>query len=363
MVRTVMVNLGDRSYSIHIGTELTFGAGVEFGDGVRGLIVTDSNVDPLYGESFAGKLRARGVEAVRAVVPAGESSKSMEVLETLYEQAVTAGLDRSGVVVALGGGVVGDLAGFMAATYLRGVRFLQVPTTLLAMVDSSVGGKTAINLRQGKNLVGAFYQPVEVTADLATLATLPQREYVSGLAEVIKYGIIWDATLFQLVEREAWALLERHPAVLEEVVARCCEIKAEVVAMDEREGGVRSILNFGHTLGHGIEQVCGYGRWLHGEAVAAGMAFATRVSLAERDLPEADGQRILALLDKLGLPVGKVLQDVRSQWPALRVAIASDKKTRGGVPRFVLARKLGSVVFDCEVEEKTLERIFRSMGD
>ena len=351
MARTVDVKLGERSYPIQIGRGLSVGRFLGDTRGRRGLIVTDSHVDPLHGQSVKEAFEARGVPCVKAVVPAGEATKDLKWVGELYDRAAAERLDRRSVVIALGGGMVGDLAGFVAATYLRGVDFVQVPTTLLAMVDSSVGGKTGINLTQGKNLVGAFYQPVAVEADLAMLDSLPDREYVSGLAEVVKYGVIWDAKLFHEFEKQAEALRKRDAAVLERVVARCCEIKAEVVAMDERELGPRAILNFGHTLAHALEKVGGYGRWLHGEAVAIGMHYAARLSAACTGLPAGDADRIAALLSRLGLPV-KAGAGV--SWEALRDAMLSDKKTVKRTPRFVLAKRLGDVAPGCEVSDQQL---------
>jgi len=292
MAKTVEVRLGERSYPIHIGRGVALGQVVDKADGRHALIVTDGNVDPLHGAAVQAAFEARGLACTRMVVPAGEATKELRWVGELYARAATEQLDRSSIVIALGGGVVGDLVGFVAATYLRGVSFIQVPTTLLAMVDSSVGGKTGINLVQGKNLVGAFYQPIEVDADLAMLDSLPEREYLSGLAEVVKYGVIWDAKLFHDFETHASALRARDAAVLERTIARCCEIKAEVVAMDERELGPRAILNFGHTLAHALEKVGGYGRWLHGEAVAIGMRYAAQLSVAQTGLHQMDADRL-----------------------------------------------------------------------
>ncbi len=353
MATTIDVKLGERSYPIHIGRSLMLASSLENKAGVRVMMISDSNVDALHGNACQTQLESQGCEVVRVVIPAGEETKSLKWVETLYAKAAGAGLDRSSVVVALGGGMTGDLAGFVAATYLRGVRFIQIPTSLLAMVDSSVGGKTGINLEQGKNLVGAFYQPIEVDADLDLLATLPRREYISGLAEVVKYGVIWDASFFCLLEKHAEAILARDPVWLEKIVARCCEIKAEVVAMDEREMGPRAILNFGHTLGHALEKVDGYGRWLHGEAVAIGMAYAARLSATVSGFPGAEANRVVSLMEQLGLPV-RVASGGAIPWAALRDAMMSDKKTLKKRPRFVLAKKLGSVVTGCEVEETVL---------
>jgi 3-dehydroquinate synthase len=361
MSRMVHVNLGERGYDINIGRGLS-SVVRSSSDGVTVLLVSDSNVDPLYGDACADVLESLGFTVSRAVIPAGETSKSLECANRLFDQALAARLDRRSVIVALGGGVVGDLAGFVAGTYLRGVRLLQIPTSLLAMVDSSVGGKTGVNLPQGKNLVGVFYQPIEVAIDLDTLGTLPEREYLSGMAEVVKYGVIWDATLFRLLEEHVDALRARDPDVLETVVARCCEIKAEVVALDERESGVRAILNYGHTLGHAIENASGYGELLHGEAVAIGMAYAGAVSCRCHGFDVAASVRVNRLLADLGLPIGKGRLPTSVTWESLRDAMAADKKARRAIPTFVLAEKIGSVVFNCEVPEAVLEGAFRDMA-
>ncbi len=351
--------MGNRSYDIRIGR----GALESGWEGVptnrRALIVSDSHVDPLYGDRCEAVLSGLGWTLSRAVIPAGEPSKSIGCLADLYGKAVEAGLDRSSYIVALGGGVVGDLAGFLAASFLRGIRLLQVPTSLLALVDSSVGGKTGIDLPQGKNLVGAFYQPDLVVADLGCLDTLPRREYISGLAEVVKYGVIWDAELFGRLENQAQGLLDRQDEILASVVARSCEIKAEVVSVDERESGVRAILNFGHTLGHAVEVVAGYERWLHGEAVAAGIDYALRLSVALKQMPPAEADRVRALQARFGLPGLAHPEIAGLPWAELRQAMGSDKKTVAGTPRFVLAEKLGAVSFGCEVPEAVLERAGR----
>ena len=252
----VPVALGDRSYQIRIADSLD--EALTFSDTETAMLVSDSNVAPLYAERVSDLLKGKGVESTLATIPAGEASKSFAQLEHLCSAAVNAGLDRRSACIALGGGVVGDLAGYMAASYQRGITFVQVPTTLLAMVDSSVGGKTAVNLPQAKNMVGAFYQPAEVAIALDTLQTLPEREYLSGLGEVIKYGVIHDADFFGQLEQDAELLRQRDAATLAAVVGRCCVIKADVVSADEREGGLRAILNYGHTVGHAIEAATAY---------------------------------------------------------------------------------------------------------
>jgi len=269
----------------------------------------------------------------------------------LLEQIAATRLDRQGVLVALGGGVVGDLAGFAAATYMRGIRFVQVPTSLLAMVDSSVGGKTGINLAAGKNLAGVFHQPMAVVAELATLKTLPAREFAAGLAEVVKYGISLDAGFFDWLEANAGAIRAQEPAVLERLVARCCELKADVVSKDEREGGLRAVLNFGHTLGHAIENITGYSGVLHGEGVALGMAYALELSSALCGFPEPETRRALALLQTFGLPVAP---SPDWSWEALRSAMGVDKKAAGGQVRLVLSAQLGQSNLPVAVPEAEL---------
>ena len=359
MPSEVNVDVGERSHRIIIGSALLPTLGAVCRDiGLAGscLLVSDSHVDLIYGDVVARSLKTAGFTIGRAVVPAGEESKSGERLFSLYGKAIGAGLDRSGFVVALGGGVVGDLAGFLAATYLRGVRYAQVPTSLLAMVDSSVGGKTGINLPQGKNLVGAFYQPAIVVADTSTLKTLPTREYISGLAEVVKYGIIRDAEFFGLLEAEAGKLKDASFEGLERIISRCCAIKAEVVSLDERESGLRAILNFGHTLGHALERVTGYGHFLHGEAVAIGMAFAARLSVRLKGLSPVECNRIVTLMVQLGLPVS--VPDC--QWREVRAALSVDKKSKSLAPRFVLAERIGAVAYGCEAPESALEEAWDS---
>lgn len=353
MSREIQVALGDRGYRILVGAGSLESLGAvcrEAVPGRRALVVSDDRVDPLYGAACEASLRRAGIETRRACIPAGEPSKCGRELFRLYDAAVAAGLDRSSFVVALGGGVVGDLAGFLAATYLRGIRCVQVPTSLLAMVDSSVGGKTGIDLPQGKNLVGAFHQPSAVLVDLDTLRTLPPREYTAGLAEVVKYGVIRDAALFARLETAAAAVKAGDPATMEEIVARCCEIKAEVVAADEREGGLRAILNFGHTLGHAVETVGGYTGLLHGEAVAVGMEFAGRVSEGMLGFPAGDRARLSALLDAFGLPRSAP----GAAWADVRRAMNVDKKAAAGRPRFVLVERIGRVRAGIEVPEERL---------
>jgi 3-dehydroquinate synthase len=343
-VRTVNVPLGERRYPIHIGKDLLSKVGklcAGLGLKDRCAIITDRHVAPLYGNLVLASLRTAGFEAMAVAVPPGETSKSLKVVQRCYDQLARHRLERKSFIVALGGGVIGDLAGFVAATYLRGIPFVQAPTTLLAQVDSSVGGKVGVNLKAGKNLVGAFYQPRLVLCDLATLGTLPIRELRSGLAEVIKYGIIDDAALFARLERDLPRLLRRDPEALAEVIARCCEIKAEVVCQDEHETGRRAILNFGHTIGHAIEAISGYGTYLHGEAIAIGQVAAAKLSARLTGLPSADAARIEKLFRRAGLPTRLRLS--APQRKRLLRAMMLDKKVSGGEVKFVLARALGKV--------------------
>lgn len=367
---SVRVELADRSYDIRLDNGLPADAsgGCPLPSGSRALVVTDTTVGPLYASSVVDLLARHGVSSAVATIPAGEGSKTLATAGRLYAEAVRARLDRHGVVVALGGGVVGDLAGFVAATYLRGVRFLQVPTTLLAMVDSSVGGKTGVNLPEGKNLVGAFHQPCSVVVSLATLDTLPYRELAAGMAEVVKYGAIRDPGLLDLTEEHADRLggPDADPGVLGAIVARCCRIKADVVAADERETGERAILNFGHTLGHAVENSLGYGLWLHGEAVAFGMVYAARLAEACGVCATPWSDRLTALLARFGLPVEKarLVRDaggVAPSWDDLRAAMAGDKKSRGGTPRFVLCDRPGHALYGCPVDEGMLRSVWDAM--
>ena len=344
-MRDVTVPLGTRSYSISVGRKLLAQIGPRCAAlqlGPRCAIISDVNVAKRYAAPVEKSLRRAGFDVIRAVVPAGETAKSIENLQSCYNRLAAHRLERTSFVVALGGGVVGDLAGFVAATYLRGIPFVQVPTTLLAQVDSSVGGKVGVNLGAGKNLVGAFHQPRLVLCDLETLKTLPPREFRAGLAEVIKYGIIYDAGLFARLERDLQKLLKLDPKTLAEVVARCCEIKAEVVAQDETETGLRAILNFGHTIGHALEAISRYGKYLHGEAISIGQIAAAELSAAMAGLPQIDVERITDLFRRAGLPTSVELN--RSQQKQLFGAMRLDKKVRDGEIKFVLAKRIGEVV-------------------
>jgi 3-dehydroquinate synthase len=334
------VSLGSRSYPIVIGRGVLDEPGLlePHLEGGKVAIVTNTTVAPLYLERVAAPLRAAGREVVGIVLPDGEEYKNWESLNLVFDALLAAKCDRKTTLVALGGGVIGDMTGFAAATYMRGVPFVQVPTTLLAQVDSSVGGKTGINHPRGKNMIGAFYQPRAVLADTATLDTLTPRELSAGLGEVIKHGAILDAGYFDWIEQNVDRLVARDPDALAHAIARSCEIKSEVVRKDEREGGLRAVLNFGHTFGHAIEAGLGYGNWLHGEAVGCGMVMAADLSQRLGFIDEAAVARVRALVDAAGLPV--VAPDLGfDRWIEL---MEVDKKNEGGAIKFILLKPLGS---------------------
>jgi 3-dehydroquinate synthase len=354
-VRIVNVPLGNRSYDIQISPALLKQLGKRCSDlklGKRCAIISDSNVAKHYAKATQASLAAAGFESVTIVFPAGETAKSLKSVQHCYDQLAAHRLERKSFIVALGGGVVGDLAGFVAATYLRGIAFVQVPTTVLAHVDSSVGGKVGVNLQAGKNLVGAFYQPKIVLCDLDTLESLPEREFRSGLAEVIKYGIIYDRPLFKQLERDMPKLLKRDTKTLTAVIARCCEIKADVVGQDETESGLRAILNFGHTIGHGLEAISSYGKYLHGEAISIGQIAAARLSAMQLGLNDEEVKRIRVLFERAGLPTKVRLS--AAQRKNLFAAMRLDKKVSGGEIKFVLAKSIGSVVWGENVPEASI---------
>ena len=346
-MNSVHVKLGPRSYDIAIVSDDS----ASFADFARrraaqsrlAVIVGDSNTEG-HAANVSARLSQSGFMCESAIIPAGEQSKCLAEAEKLYDLLADLNADRKTLIVAVGGGVVGDLAGFVAATWNRGIPLLMVPTSLLAMVDSSVGGKVGINHAKGKNLIGAFHQPVGVWIDTKFLDTIPEREYLSGLAEVVKYGVILDANLFSWLETHSGKILNRDAGALRHLVTRCCQLKADIVSQDEREEtGLRMVLNYGHTFGHAFEAIGGYGNWLHGEAVAAGMICASR--LAERlGLIAADvTSRQIQLLERFRLPTAP------NPWPVedLMLAMRRDKKAQARKMRFILPRRIGEVaVFD-----------------
>jgi 3-dehydroquinate synthase len=334
LLHQVSIALDDRSYPIQIGTSLL--ASHDTWSGLpraqAAFVVTNDTVAPLYLEALKQALEAHFAQVHAVVLPDGEAHKDWSTLNRVFDALLEHGADRKTVLFALGGGVVGDMTGFAAACYMRGVPFVQVPTTLLAQVDSSVGGKTAINHPRGKNMVGAFYQPLRVVCDLDTLATLPDREFSAGLAEVIKYGPIADTEFLDWIERELDALLARDADAVAHAVRRSCEIKAWVVSQDERESGLRAILNFGHTFGHAIEAGMGYGAWLHGEAVGCGMVMAAELSFRLGLVDHAFARRLTNLIQRAGLPVRAPDLGAERYLELMRL----DKKAEAGDLRFVL---------------------------
>jgi 3-dehydroquinate synthase len=354
------VGLGDRSYDIEIGADLqTTGERLkDLGFGRKIALVTNPTIKKLYGQRVVDSLKAAGFMVLSIEVPDGEQSKNLDWANAIYTALLTNFFDRSSALVALGGGVIGDLTGFAAATFMRGVPFVQVPTTLLAMVDSSVGGKTGVNHPMGKNLIGVFHQPKKVVMDLSVLATLPKKELLSGVAEVIKYGAIRDGEFFEYLEKNREKVLALDHDVLEHIIRRSCEIKAEVVSADEREGGIRAILNYGHTIGHAIETAEEF-TVRHGYAVSIGMVIAARLShktgLCDASVPE----RLETLIRSYGLPTDFSDLDRTPSVTELMRAIQVDKKAEGGKVRFVLMKKLGEVVITKEWDEDVLKGLLK----
>lgn len=365
---TVAIDLGERSYSVRIGSGELSAAGRRIADcglGGRALVVTNPSLARRYGERLLSSLAAAEIDATLHTIPPGERAKRLVTVERICEAGIRAGLDRSSVMIALGGGVVGDVVGFAAATLYRGVALVQVPTTLVAMVDSSVGGKTGVNCALGKNLLGAFWQPALVLADLDTLRSLPPREVRCGLAEVIKHGCILDAALFERLET---AFVERpapggirvtaRVGMDEELAGYCvrrsCELKGAVVAADEREAGQRAWLNFGHTFGHALEAVCGYGRLHHGEAVAIGMVLAARLGVRRGELGDDVRARLERLLTAVGLPT-RVPRGTDPE--AVLAAMGRDKKVRGGRLRLVLLKRLGEATVCADADPQMVRQV------
>ncbi|MFT7286997.1 MAG: 3-dehydroquinate synthase [Halieaceae bacterium] len=350
---TLQVDLGERSYPIYINAGLLRDA-QKFRSHIAGqqlLIVTNETVAPLYLRQLKERL-GPDLSISEVILPDGEQYKTLQVLEQIFDVALRDGHNRSTTILALGGGVVGDMAGFAAASYQRGVRFLQVPTTLLAQVDSSVGGKTAVNHPLGKNMIGAFYQPAAVFIDTEVLDTLPPRQYAAGLAETIKYGLICDRGFYEWMRAQREALKARDGAVLEELIERSCTAKAAVVAADEREGGLRAILNFGHTFGHAIEAAQGYGVWLHGEAVAAGMVMALRFSQARGWIGQDLIDELIDWLRDMGLPVTPPTDMSVETWME---HMSRDKKVTDGRLRLIALSDIGSAVIVDDVSKHELE--------
>jgi 3-dehydroquinate synthase len=358
--RKIIVGLAERSYPIVIGPDL-FQSESTFDDGeLRGrryIVVTNDVVGPMYLSPVAKWFSSLGKSVEKITIPDGEQFKSQQTLTSIYDQLIAKRADRSTTIVALGGGVVGDVAGFAAASYQRGIPFIQIPTTLLAQVDSSVGGKTAINHPAGKNMIGAFYQPQAVFISLEMLRSLPDREFKAGLAEVVKYGAIMDEAFFIWLEDNMQSLLARDYAALGYAVEQCCLSKAKIVEADETESGSRALLNFGHTFGHAIEAGLGYGKWLHGEAVAAGMMLAGRLSVLVGDLSQVEWDRLQQLLIKIGLPVDAPKLG-RDRYIEL---MGYDKKVLDGKLRLILLRKLGEAHVTSDFSKELLVEVLNGV--
>jgi 3-dehydroquinate synthase len=359
-MKTIEVKLGDRSYPIHIGTGLLGRMELFLAHFAqrKAAIVTNSTIAPLYLASLSEALRDAGVEVLPIVIPDGEDYKNWVTLNSIFDALLSHRFERRATIIALGGGVVGDLAGFAAATYQRGIPYIQVPTTLLSQVDSSVGGKTAINHPLGKNMIGAFYQPRMVLSDISTIGTLPERELSAGLAEVIKYGLIMDLPFLEWLEANMERLRARDPETLGYAIARSCESKARIVAADERESGVRALLNLGHTFGHAIEVGLGFGTWLHGEAVAAGIMLAARLSERTGMLSGADVERIARLLRRAGLPTQA--PDLGSE--RYLELMGHDKKVEEGKLRLVLLEALGKAQVTSDFRPADLREILSGVA-
>jgi 3-dehydroquinate synthase len=357
-ITTLGIELAERSYPIHIGNGLRRHADLLLPhlQHKRAAIVTNTTVAPLYLDALSSMLQASGMETLPILLPDGEQYKTAETLNTIYDALLTHRCERSTPLIALGGGVIGDMAGFAAATYLRGVPFIQIPTTLLAQVDSSVGGKTGINHPLGKNMIGAFYQPKVVLIDIATLNTLPDRELCAGLAEVIKYGLIRDLPFFEWLELNIEKLLARDADALQYAIAQSCRNKAEVVGRDERESGERALLNLGHTFGHAIENGMGYGVWLHGEAVAAGVMLAADLSQRLGWITSDDVARIRRIHERAKVPVNAPQMGAEKYLQLMGL----DKKVIGGKLRFVLLKSIGHAIVSeapPDLLQQTLEAI------
>lgn len=357
-MRTLQLALEERSYPIHIGQGLLARPELlrpVLGQG-RVAIISNTTVGPLYVESLKAALKQLRIDPVLVILPDGEQYKTLSIIDEIVGQLLEHGCDRNTTLVALGGGVVGDITGFAAAVYQRGVPFIQIPTTLLAQVDSSVGGKTGVNHVLGKNMIGAFYQPRAVLIDTDTLNTLPEREYLSGLAEVIKYGLIIDQGFFNYLKDHLDALVARDPAILAHAIEQSCADKARVVAKDERESGLRAILNFGHTFGHAIEAATGYGTFLHGEAVAIGMAMAADLSRRMDLLRESEQAAIYKLIRRAGLPTAAPSLPVADYFRFMR----NDKKGQDGQVRFVLLTAIGQSIITGDIPEAAVVETLQS---
>ena len=360
-VKRLQVGLYDRSYPILISNGLLSEIGQDLKKrqvAKRFIVIADDTVAPLYGDQVVRSLVAAGFAPELVTFPAGEASKTMATVATLASRLAQLGVDRKDGLVALGGGVTGDITGFLAASYMRGINFVQVPTTLLAQVDSSVGGKTGVDIPEGKNLVGAFYQPKAVYVDSLVLQTLPSGELLNGIAEVIKYGVIYDRPFFDYLEENREKILGLDLPVIEQVISRCCAIKADVVSKDEKESDLRRILNFGHTIGHAVEAGSNY-EIGHGMAVAIGMVAASRLAVGKQIFSKAEAQKVQSLITAYGLPTEI---PVNSDPSKLKTYLQTDKKTVAGKPFFVLPTEIGKVIITSDVDDGLIGQVLRSGG-
>ena len=354
-MKTIRVNLSSNSYNIYIDNGLLERVGdtlVKEKAPCKTLLITDKNIEKVYGSIVMESLKRNKFDVRLVTLKPGEEQKTLETACILYDTCFDHKLDRNSLIVALGGGVVGDISGFVAATFMRGIPFIQVPTSLLAQVDSSIGGKVAVNHPKGKNMIGSFYQPKAVFVDTDTLSTLPAPELVAGLMEVIKYGVIKNAELFEYIEKSLYDILQFNHNALLKIIATSCQIKANVVEEDEKEKHLRAILNYGHTIGHAIETVTNYKKYRHGEAVAIGMLYATRIAIDMRLADNTVFERQLSLIKRLGLPLQTGLKPEE-----IVKTLYADKKVIAGRLRFILPTKIGEVIISDQVTEEMLYRI------
>lgn len=352
-MKDIFVDLGKDSYSIIIDRDILSQVGTLISKVIsprKAIIITDKIVEPLYGNVVLNSLSECKFDVKLVSLKPGEEQKSMAMAEVLYESLFDHEMDRKSLIVALGGGVLGDLTGFVASTFMRGIPFIQIPTTLLAQVDSSIGGKVAVNHPRGKNMIGCFYQPKAVFIDTDTLRTLPKAEITAGMVEVIKYGMIKDAAFFEYIEKHLPEILELEPAVLEEIIYNSCKVKTHVVELDEKEEGLRAILNYGHTIGHALEALTSYKKYRHGDAVAMGMIYASKIAMEMNLADESVLKRQESLFVKLGLS----LKDTELNPDDIVSILYQDKKTIGGKLRFVLPTEIGTVVINDRVNEGTI---------
>lgn len=353
-METVRVELVERSYDIIIGNGLLDSIGARlktYGPSPKAALVSNPTVFALYGERVTDSIKKAGFDLEHVIIPDGEEYKNLDTLKRIYDELLKHGLDRKSALIALGGGVVGDITGFAAATYMRGISYIQIPTTLLAQVDSSVGGKTGVDHKLGKNMIGAFWQPGLVLIDPVTLKTLPKKQLLAGLAEVIKYGVIYDSELFGFLEANRERILSLDEKAITYIIRRSCEIKAVVVSKDERESGLRAILNYGHTIGHAIETATGYTRYLHGEAVAIGMHLEAKLSQLLKGIDERQVFRIKALIDSYGLP-SEIPKDINRD--DIISSMQLDKKAVAGKLKFILPESIGAVKIREDIGEKSI---------